>query len=44
MKKETKKFILFLVLLIIDLIIPDPLIWIDELVLGIATIYYGVKI
>ena len=44
MKKETKKFILFLILLVVDLVIPDPIPFIDEILIAIATIYYGVKI
>jgi len=44
MKSNTKKFLIFLVILIIDLIIPDPIPFADELILAIMTTYYGVKI
>ena len=44
MNYNTKKFLIFLVLLVADLIIPDPIPLIDELIFGIITIYYGVKL
>ena len=35
-----KKYrIVFLILLIVDIIVPDPIPFVDEVVLGLATIY-----
>ena len=44
MNSNIKKFLIFLVLLIADLIIPDFIPFLDEIGFAIATIYYGVKI
>jgi len=44
MNLNTKKFLIFLVITILDLFLLDPLPAIDELLLSIITIYYGVKI
>jgi hypothetical protein len=43
MKKNKLLFFVFLGLFIIDLIIPDPLPIVDELVLGAFTLYFGAK-
>jgi len=48
MKKEKRQgwalFIFFLILLIADLIIPDPLPLLDEIVLGLFTLWSGKQI
>ena len=44
MKSQTKKFMIVVILLAVDLVLPDPLPLVDELILSILTIWYGVKI
>jgi hypothetical protein len=43
MKKNLKLFFIFGGLLVLDLILPDPVPIIDELLLMVATGYFGVK-